>query len=329
MVIRLLNIASVGKFGFKFNAGKTVLFLCMVSLFAPLMVRGEESFGMPHFRNIANKWLDCNCVSPAWCQGLDINTDGTVNIDDLVIFSADWPEVTSLAGMTMINVNEPGFTGQMSKYETTNAQYAAYLNLAMSKGLIIVHSNDLVYSSTDTNYERPYCYVYGVNNSHSQIIYSGGVFCVRNRDGYDMSDHPVVLVTWHGATAFCNYYGYRLPTNSEWTAVADYDGSYYYGCGVMPDPSMATYGGSNPLSLSETPYTTPVTYYCSYGYGFNDMTGNVYELTNSISEYINGQPLYITKGGDWMRNYYFASVSSTCSTGCGTASEGLGFRVCR
>ncbi|MCK5269595.1 MAG: SUMF1/EgtB/PvdO family nonheme iron enzyme, partial [Sedimentisphaerales bacterium] len=127
-----------------------------------------------------------------------------------------------------------GFNGDMSKYETTNAQYCEFLNAALDSGDVVV-DGDLVKGAVGSNpgadfVGEIYFDTYAADLD-SQITYSGGAFSVRSRDGYDMSNHPVVEVSWYGATAFCNYYGYRLPTEWEWQAVADYDGSYTYGCG--------------------------------------------------------------------------------------------------
>jgi hypothetical protein len=41
-------------------------------------------------------------------------------------------------GMTWVYIDEPNFTGYMSKYETTNAQYCQFLNDALASGDIIV-----------------------------------------------------------------------------------------------------------------------------------------------------------------------------------------------
>lgn len=113
-------------------------------------------------------------------------------------------------------------------------------------------------------------------SSESQITYNGvDEFSVRTRDGYDMSNHPVVEVSWYGAVTFCNYYGFRLPTEWEWQAVADFDGTFTYGCGTTIDHTKANYDMDNPLNLSDEPYTSPVAHYPSFGYGMNDMAGNV------------------------------------------------------
>jgi formylglycine-generating enzyme required for sulfatase activity len=227
----------------------------------------------------------------------------------------------------------------MSRYETTNAQYCQFLNAALASGDIYVSSN-IVYGASGSNIGgdfvgQVYCETFA-SDSYSQIVYSGGSFSVRTRDGldtngqpavYDMNDHPVVMVTWYGATAFCNYYGYQLPTEWEWQAVADYDGSYTYGCGTTIDHNKANYDLANPLGLSSPPYTSLVNHYPSYGYGMNDMAGGVWEWTSSLWD-----PQYdyrVLRGGSLASNGNVCMVSSRIfNNPYGTATFS-GFRVCR
>ena len=119
-----------------------------------------------------------------------------------------------------------------------------------------------------------YTYDGATNGGAARINYSGGVFTVDS--GFE--NHPVTYVSWYGATAFCNYYGYRLPTEWEWQAVADYDGSYTYGCGTTINNSIANYFGS-----THPDGTTAVGAFGTYGYGMCDMAGNVWEWTSSCS----------------------------------------------
>jgi len=292
------------------------------------------------------------CISPAfadnsWSEGADINGDGIVDYKDFAIMAKYWlasdanaPDITWVyinddgSGMKDPNgnpINEGGFTGEMSKYETTNAQYCEYLNAALVSGDIYV-SDNIVYgangSHSGTDFVDQIYFYTSAYYSDSQITYSGGVFGVRSRNGYYMGNHPVVEVSWYGATAFASYYGWRLPTEWEWQAVADYDGSYTYGCGTTIDQSKANYGYANPLGLSDYPYTSPVGYYPAYGYGMCDMAGNVFEWTSSLYK-----PAYsnrILRGGSWNSYYdYYCTVSNRSDYYPFLTYNYYGIRVCR
>jgi len=263
----------------------------------------------------------------AGCPSADVSGDCRVDLEDFAIVASQWLDEgdSDPDGMVWVYINELNFTGEMSKYETTNAQYAEYLNSALDAGEITVYSN-VVFASDDGSHSKPYFALYPAFNS--QITFSGG-FSVRSRDGYDMSNHPVVMVTWFGAAAFCNYYGYRLPTEGEWQVVADYDGSYTYGCGISIDHSKANYYNDNPLGLSSEPYTSPVGYYPAYGYGMCDMAGNVLELTSGC--YLPGcnGSLRVIRGGSWDMADYDCTVSGRGPVGLDDAFFQIGFRVCR
>jgi len=256
------------------------------------------------------------------------------------------------AGMVWVSINDSGagmkgedgnpisrggFTGEMSKYETTNAQYCQFLNAALASGDITVGEDNIVYGANGSNggadfVGKDYFDTYAAD-SDSQITYSGGAFSVRSRDGYNMSNHPVLEANWYGATAFCNYYGYRLPTEWEWQAVADYDGSFTYGCGTTINQSKANYydnGYANPLGLSIYPYTSPVNHYSLYGYGMNDMAGNVWEWTSSCY-YANCDydGYRVVRGGCWVSRDDLCTVSCRNYYNPGTTYSGSGFRGCR
>ncbi len=253
-----------------------------------------------------------------------------ITADDII--SITWVYINdSGAGMKDSNGNPismGGFKGYMSRYETTNAQYCQYLNSALSAGLIVVYNN-IVYAASDTSHSQPYCDTYA-SSSYSQIVYYGGVFSVRTRDGYSMDNHPMVRVSWYGATAFAAYYGWRLPTEWEWQAAADYNGSYTYGCGTTISFSKANYydnGYANPLGLTSRPYTSPVGYYGTFGYGLADMAGNVWEWTSSLYD-----PAYsyrVLRGGSWYDFVYYCTVSIRGFNSPYGMRDFSGFRVCR
>jgi len=159
---------------------------------------------------LADAWLRDDCEEPDWCNSADFDRLGSVNFVDFCLMATQWltGDPGAPDGMVWVSINDPGvpghegFTGYMNKYETTNAQYCQYLNSAINDGLITVYSNR-VYAASDTSHSHVYFETYDAS-SYSQITYSGGLFSVRTRDGYDMSDYPVVEVSWYGATAFCN-----------------------------------------------------------------------------------------------------------------------------
>jgi len=181
---------------------------------------------------------------------------------------------------------------RLSKYEVTNAQYAEYLNSAMAEGLIKV-TDGVVFTSTD-DMDQPYFHTSNVRKI-SQILFSNGTFTVRSRNGFNMADHPVVAITWFGAKAFCDYYGYRLPTEAEWEYAAR--GGFHSPYCMYPwgsnsiDLNQTNYNGANPLGL-DNPKTTPVGFYPEYGYGLCDMAGNVIEWCHDW----------------WDENYYAGSL---------------------
>ena len=233
------------------------------------------------------------------------------------------------AGFVFVPITDPGLPGhgpvalEMSKYETTHAQYCQYLNEALADGSIIIRSNYVVYAASDTSYSTPYYYTHETS-SDSQISYANGLFTVRSRDGHDMSNHPVARVTGHGASAFAAYYGWRLPTKAEWQAVADYDGSYVYGCGTTIDASKLNYDMNNPLGLTSQPYTTPVGHYPEYGYGLCDMAGNVWEWTST-----DEGPHRAFCGGSWWYNANYCQISNFGLDPPNGTRDNIGFRVCR
>ncbi len=293
------------------------------------------------FAKFASSW-QLSIGDSGYLADCDFNDDGTVDILDFVIFSENWLHPSGMVwvyidddgfGMKDINgnpISHGGFTGFMSKYKTTNAQYCEFLNAALASGDITVGADNVVYGADGSNagadfVGEPYFETFAAN-SYSNIIYANQAFTVRNRDGFDMSNHPVIEVSWYGAMAFCNFYAdYNLPTQWQWQAVADYDGSYIYGCGETIDHSKVNYDLENPLGFATTPYTSPVDFYASFGYGLNDMSGNVREWTRSV---YSGES-YILCGGSWFTTATDCKVAYRDYYGTYHMYYDLGFRVCR
>jgi len=202
----------------------------------------------------------------------------------------------------------------MSRFEITNSQYRDFLNSAQLK---VVGGN--VYASSDIGNDYRYCDT-STASSYSQIAFSDPYFSVRTKDGRDMSDDPVVEVSWYGAAAYCNWRslqegkescynlstwdcdftkkGYRLPTEAEWEYAArggEHNPYYRFPWGDTINHSQANYyasPGSYTYDVNQNtgfhpgwndgiyPLTSVVGSFTANGYGLYDMAGNVFEWCN-------------------------------------------------
>ncbi|MEN6385892.1 MAG: SUMF1/EgtB/PvdO family nonheme iron enzyme [Phycisphaerales bacterium] len=298
--------------------------------------------GITNYRQNVTAGEDVNLTAPVSFNDLhftgwtgDINSPNqsiSFSMDADKEFTANY-ELTTIV---WVDINDSGvsghegFWGQMSKYETTNAQYCDYLNSAIASGDITV-GGDYVIGADGSNIGADFVnHVYfslvgdgftkdgAINGGAVRINYHNGIFDVD--PGFE--NHPVTMVGWYGATAFCNYYGYRLPTEWEWQAVADYDGSFIYGCGTTINNSIANHKGS-----IHPDGTTIVGIFGPYGYGICDMAGNVNEWTSSIAANGDGR---IVKGGSWYYiDEYCLDVSRTWVGYLSAEYYFTGFRVCR
>jgi hypothetical protein len=324
----------------------TVALLTSVSQANPADFDNNEAVDFIDLAIFVAAWLSNDTPTANWNPACDISdpADGVVNGKDFCVLAANWlwwlpPEPPD--GMVFVYINDPGvddngdgtpdhepFDGEMSKYETTNAQYCQFLNDALATGDIFVDGS-FVRGANGSNrgadwFYQQYYYLDGTgvtvdgatNGGAARINYNEGVFTVDS--GFE--DHPVTWVSWWGPSAFCNYYGLRLPTEWEWQAVADYDGSFIYGCGTTINNSIANYYNS-----THPDGTTIVGSFGTYGYGMCDMSGNVWEWTDSVWE--PGYSSHVLRGGGWPG--VPETVSERATYYDGLAFYMMGFRACR
>jgi formylglycine-generating enzyme required for sulfatase activity len=319
------------------------------------------------------------------CPSADLTGDCFVNFEDFAVIGAqwlngyDWNDVNTLANQ-WLTIGDPclpddmvyisGGTFQMGdpfneggsaqlpvhtvtldsfymgKYEVTNAQYCTYLNSTLGSSIYVFRG--IVYGSGNN---QPYCDT-STTSSYSQISYSGGVFSVRTKGGRDMSNDPMVDVSWYGAVAYCNWrsqqegyescyalstwacdfskHGYRLATEAEWEYAARGGLSgKRFPWGHTISHSQANYwswwsGGRpyfpydvNPTEGYHPDWDDGIYPYTSPAGSFSANGFGVYDMAGNVWEWCN----------DWFDSSYYSSSPTNNPTG--PVSSPDGWRVLR
>jgi formylglycine-generating enzyme required for sulfatase activity len=235
--------------------------------------------------------------------------------------------------------------------DVTNAQYAQFINAAFADGSIgFEGANPAGYYPGDVfrgvKHEEEIAegmYVLAaLDDPAARISFEGSASTPKS--GYE--NHPMAMVSWFGARAYCEYYGWRLPTEIEWEKAAR--GPLTNSGATRPFPwgeeiqreNANFYASRDPFEdmNSYGSRTSPVGFYNGqkYGdyqtldsvspYGLYDMAGNVWQWTGDVYE---GMHYRFMRGGSkdtyemdlriWVRN----NATPTY------VSPGVGFRCVR
>ena len=240
---------------------------------------------------------------------------------------------------------------KMSKYEITNAQFAEFLNSAYPAQIKEV--GGIIYAASDTGNSYPY-FNTRTASSYSQIDFSGGVFTVLSKAGRNMSNDPVVEVSWYGANAFCDYYGYNLPAETQWEYAArgglsgkrfpwgdtiTHSQANYYSSSSYSYDTSPTRGYHPTWNDGIYPYTSPVGSFAANGYGLHDMAGNVWEWCSDWYGDYSPDPktnptgpttgsYRVIRGGSWINAADNCRVANRNNNNPNNRSGDVGFRVC-
>ncbi|MCK8823581.1 formylglycine-generating enzyme family protein [Fuchsiella alkaliacetigena] len=235
---------------------------------------------------------------------------------------------------------------ELAKYQVTNQEYLKFLN---SKN---IDENGNYKGKKLLNLTSPAC----------QFAYNGSYFYLQSgEDSLDISNYPVIEISWYGAVAYCNWLstqvglspaydestweplpentiqtveGYRLPTSQEWE----------YAARGGPQGRVTIYAGSNNLAevawcwsnsrakgnsnLSRANYgrgTMPVGKKKANELGLYDMSGNVWEWCNTHVHRLDR----VKRGGAWNINPSYCRVGNRALASPAESGYGLGFRLAR
>lgn len=230
--------------------------------------------------------------------------------------------------------------------DVTNAQYATYLTQALAQGKVRLAGDTIVgyYAGDPFHGARHEEKIEAGDWLHipfrepgSKLTFDGKTF--RPLPGYE--NHPVVMVTWFGAKAYCEAQGGRLPSDDEWEKAARGTDDRPFPWGNQLERNQANYYSSRDIFekvFGKQGDTTPVGFYngktysgyitlaAASPYGLYDMAGNVWQWVSTITP---GTHYRFLRGGSKADYGYNLRIWSRNSARPDYAAISIGFRCAR
>ena len=165
--------------------------------------------------------------------------------------------------------------------------------------------------------------------------------CWKSYSTPDRADHPIVLVTWNDARAYCEWAGLRLLTEAEWECCArgGADGFDFPWGNAEPDGSQSNFA----RPPADLPPTNSVGLMGINPFGIADLVGNVWQwCSDTYSEnYYTASPLEnpqgpasgpvkVRRGGSWnVIQGFRLRCSNRGAAKALTAAPNMGFRCAK
>jgi len=253
---------------------------------------------------------------------------------------------------------------EMMVTDVTNEQYARFLNEAIAAGVIQVGEVEVEAGELVWRVEGVFGHYAGDpfdGYKHEEEIKAGDKLFVPLEEGLRLTfdeqtktftaipayaNHPMTMVTWWGANAYCQNYDQRLPTEIEWEKAArgtEFASGYGmpYPWGEHIERNNANYYSSSDLfekMYGKLGNTTPVGFFngkiydgyqtlnAASPYGLYDMAGNVWQWTGD--DYHDQHYRYM-RGGSFYTYEVDLRVWKNNSAGPQYYSPQVGFRCAR